>query len=234
MNVLVWGRVRNCDVECKKIEMREKKERGGGDISHEVRVAYSCATQRNRVKKREVDKKKKFSCWWTARDRSIFPSVWLSAQSQSIQYKSLRGSILVYNNMVSLWCSYRWQALITTWLWSARTINTSQVVQCYLVVTLVTYFKCHVPARLEIGHHGCRGQGGKSFTDRYCHIFPPGWTTLGLRFEPVTCCYIMWSLRRDTITCNTSSLISHNKSSVHALLYLQSYSGNTTTNLGIN
>ncbi len=124
--------------EREEIEMREKKEGGGEKDGHEVRAVYSCAALRQRERKRE--EKTKFSCWWTVRDRSIFPSAWLSAQSQSIQYKSVQRSILVYNNMVSLWRSYRWQALITTSLWSVRTLHTRQVVQCYLVVTLVAYF----------------------------------------------------------------------------------------------
>lgn len=95
----------------------------------------------------------KFHRWWTVRHRSIFPIVWLSAQSLTIQYKSVRRLILVYNNTMSSWRSYRWQALINTWLWSGRTLNTKLVVQCYLVLTLMACFKCHVPARLQIGHH---------------------------------------------------------------------------------
>lgn len=133
--------------EREKTEMTEKKERGGRKMG--IKWGRYIAVQ-----PKDRERKNKFCCWWTVRDRSIFPTAWLSAQSQSIQYKSVRRSILVYNNMVSSWRSYRWQALINTCLWSGRTLNTRLVVQCYLVVTLMANFKCHVPARLQIGHHG--------------------------------------------------------------------------------
>lgn len=157
-NVLVWGRV-ILRAGRKRRDRDERKERKRRGRKMGIKWGRYIAVQ---SKDRASEKKKtKFSSWWTVGDRSIFPSAWLSAQSQSIQYKSVQRSILVYNNMVSSRRSYRWQALINACLWSVRTVNTRLVVQCYLVVTRMAYFKCHVAARVQIGHHGWRWQERK-------------------------------------------------------------------------
>lgn len=153
-----------CGCVCRAVILRAERKRKDRDERRGRKMGikrgrHVAMQPRERKKER---KKWKFSRWWTVRDRSMFPSAWLSAQSQSIQYRSVQRSILVYNNMLSLWSSYRWQALINTGLWSVRTLDIRLFVQCYLVVTLVTYFKCHVPARL-VGHHGWWWQRRRQF-----------------------------------------------------------------------
>lgn len=155
-----------CGGVCRAVILSARRKRKDRNEREEKRGGRKMGIKWGRyiaVQPKDRERKKKFCCWWTVRDRSIFPTVWLSVQSQSIQYKSARRSILVYNNMVSSWRSYRWQALINTCLWSGRTLNTKLVVQCYLGVTLMAYFKCHVPARLKIGHHGWGWQGRQEF-----------------------------------------------------------------------
>lgn len=164
----------------KKIEMREKNERGGRTTS--IKWVYSSAAKRHRGRE-----KKEWSscCWWTVRDRSIIPTVWLSAQSQSIQYKSVRRSIPACNNTVSSWGSYRWQALINACLWSGTTLNTRLAVQCYLTVTLMAHFKCHVLARQQIGQHAWGSYGRQQFhgTDTPFGVFTCNKWHSDIRFE---------------------------------------------------
>lgn len=133
--------------EREKAEIREKKERGGRKMGIKwgrYRV----------VQPKDRDRKRSSAFDGQSGTDPFFPQ--RACQPSLIQYNTNQctaRSILVHNNMVSSWCSYRWQALINTWLWSGRTLNTRIVVQCYLVVTLMAYFKCHVQARLQIGHH---------------------------------------------------------------------------------
>lgn len=124
-----------------------------------------------REKKQTERKKKKFSCWWTVSDWSIFPSARLSAQSRSIQYKSLLCHIAVYNYMVSSWCSYRWQALITTCVWSARTLNTRLVVMLSSGNTGgVFQMPCSSLTTDTTSWLAVTGEATASW-DRYCFIF---------------------------------------------------------------
>lgn len=96
--------------EREKAEIREKKERGGRKMGIKW-GRYRAVQPKDRERKRSSALDGQLGTDPFFPQRGCQPSL-----SQYNTNQCAACSILVHNNMVSSWCSYRWQALINTTL----------------------------------------------------------------------------------------------------------------------